>query len=503
MLWPDFVGPSYRLDSPNGAPDETINFYGEVVEKGPRAGQQRLRQIPGLRGFCVLPTVPVRALWAGGLRLFAIGGSQLYEIYQDGTVSPSLGNVGIDSLPAEISSNGFQFAIASAGVGYITGGPLVPIPGHPSDQGVIPILGTDGQPVLASSIVFLDQYFIASITNSKQIRISNLAPAGGIWDPGDAAIKEGYSDNIVRNWVDQPGGTILYVHGAETLEFWQDTAGLFPFGRIQGGLLPIGCDSAASMAGLNGMHFWLWRGTVYMAAGTAFPQRVSDYGVEQAIAGFPQQNIAGYSDYDQHNCEGSCYIKGGHTFYSLSFPEAGVTWVYDTATQSWHKRLYWKNNQWGRYRPRMFARQWSLDLCGDYQTGQIYVLDPNVYTDANGTPLRRDRIAPYITDQMKNLRMNRLTMDMDTGVGLNVAPNQLGYDPQIGMRYSTDRGKTWSNWRQQSLGKIGETNKRVFWTQMGNFRIGGAIQVSITDPVEASINGAYIDIGQGTMAGRP
>lgn len=502
-LWPEFVGPAYKLDFNTSGPSDTINWFLEAIEKGPRQGQMRLRQCPGLPLFTTIPTSPIRAMWAGGGRLFVIGGSQLYEVYQDGFVSPTLGSVGNGTNPAIIVSNGFELAIASAGLGYVTDGAAIAIPGHAADASVRPIIDTQGQPLQSATMAFMDQYFIAAIQNSKQIRISNLAPAGAVWDPGDASIKEAYSDNIQRVWVDDPGGELLVIFGAETQEIWQDTGGLFPFTRINGAVYPIGCDSAWSVAGKNGQRFWLWNGMVWSQTGTSFPQRISDYGVEQAIKGIPQQNIPGYTYFDQANCEGDCYLQGGHMFYMLSFPEAGVTWVYDAATQNWHKRLYWNNNIWNRYRPRLFAQQWSMILGGDYQSGKIFVLDPNTYTDADGVPLRRDRIATYITDQNRNMRYNRLTLDIATGVGLNVGVGQPGYDPQIGMRYSNNRGNNYSNWRNGSLGKAGDYDRRVFWTQMGSARIGMSIHTSITDPIDTSINAAYVDLGKGTMAARP
>lgn len=501
--WPSFTDGSYVLESAWVSNADAINYYGEAIEKGPRAGKMRLRQCPGLPTLCTLPTGPFRGIYAPGDRLFAVGGGILYELYLNPNptpgnillVGPSLGNVGNGTNPVEIVSNGFQLALSSAGKGYITGGPLVPNPPYPSDQSVIPIIDTQGQPLNSSTMAFMDQYFIAGIAGTSQLQVSNLAPAGGIWDPGDVATKEAFSDVIQRVWVDQPGGELLVLFGQQTMEVWQDTGGLFPFSRIQGCAYPIGCDSAWAVAGLNGQRLWLYQGTVYLQAGSGYPNRASDYGVEQAIKG--------YSYYDQTNCEGSCYLQGGHMFYALSFPQAGVTWVWDAATGNWHKRLIWQNNAWGRYRPRLFAQQFGMILGGDYATGAIYSLDPTVFTDAGGIPLRRDRIAPYITDQEKNMRYNRLTLDITAGVGLSLPVGAVGQNPQIGMRYSADRGNTWSTWRNEALGAQGKYNKRVYWTQMGSSYVGMAIHTSITDPVDASINGAYIYLGQGTKAKQP
>lgn len=479
MIWEGFGGPSYKLESPSVSPEETINFYMETIERGPRTGKPRLRQIPGLEFFKSLPPGPIQALWPGVGRLFAVSAGQLWEIFQDATPSVSYGNVGNGPQPALIEANGAQLLVSSNGNVYISnGGP------------VLPVSLTDGTPLIASSIAFLDQYFIAGELNTNKVRISNLAD-GNIWDVGEVAEKEAYSDHIVRVWVDQPGGELLWLFSNDTYEVWQDTGGLFPFQRIQGAVFSVGCDSPFSVAGAKGFRFWLWHGVIYGASGLPF-ERVSDYGVEQAIKG--------YSYFDQTNAEAWCYIEGGHLFYAISFIEAGVTWVFDSAMKSWAKRSLWKNGQWQRYRPRVYAKQWGNHYVGDYASGTIWKMSPNVFTDAEGLPLRRTRVAPYITDEMKNQRYNRLTLDMDTGVGLNVDVSQLGYDPQVMMRYSTDRGKTWSDWRQESAGKIGETLRRVFFTQMGSSRIGLTVEISMDAPVGASINTAYIEIGRGILA---
>ncbi len=482
MNWPEFAGHAYRLESPNASPAETYNFYLEVIEKGPRAGQLRLRQIPGLKNYLALGAGPIRNLWAGVNRNFAISAGELFEIFEDPATPPTdYGNVGNSAEPAIVVSNGFELAIASAGQLYITtGGPAFPV----SD--------TSGQPILANSVAFLDQYFIAGIVDSKQVRISNLAPDGAIWDAGDVAIKEAYADNIVRVWVDQPGGELLWLFGNDTYEVWQDTGDSFPFQRIQGAAYPIGCDSPYSVAGALGKRFWLWRGIIWMAQGLE-PQRISDYGVEQIIKKL--------SHYDQEHAEAFCYVDGGHLFYCINFPESGIGFTLDAGTGNvgWHRRQFWNNNQWQRYRPRVCATQWAKNYVGDYSSGKIFIMDPDTFTDADGVFLRRDRIAHYITDELNNLTYSRLTIDMDTGVGLSVASDQPGWDPAISMRYSADRGKTWSNWRTTSVGKIGETMRRVVFTQLGSSYIGLTVQISMTAPVGASINGADIVVGAGTM----
>jgi hypothetical protein len=96
---------------------------------------------------------------------------------------------------------------------------------------------------------------------------------------------------------------------------------------------------------------------------------------------------------------------------------------------------------------------------------------------------------------MDNVRFNEFTVDADTGIGLPVAPGVPGYDPQMILKYSKDRGKTWSDERPESMGKMGETEKRIIWPQLGSSRIGWLVSVVVTEPVPLSINGAFVRMG--------
>lgn len=461
--------------------DITKNLFIETIEQGYRAGKKRLRNIPGMRLFKTVATGPLRQMWSDSATCFVLAGNTLWQIFDDNTATVvnnasniNIGLVANGPTPADIVSNGTSLAIASNGRLYLSLG---------AGFGILPLVDTTGAPILASSVAFLGQYFIAAIANTREIMISNLAPDGGTWDPGNVAIKEAYSDKIVRVWVDQPGGQYLWLYGTDTTEIWTQTADLFPFTRIQGGVLSIGCDAAWSVAGVAGNRFWLWNGIVWGASGFA-PQRVSDYGVEQAIRSYPKA--------DQNNAEGFSWIDGGHTFYAISFPEASKTWVYDLNEKCWHERAFFSNGQFSRYRGRVYTRVFNKHLVGDYQSGAIYELDPTYIYDAGGVPLVTDRIFECPNDGMRNVRNGNLTIDADTGIGLPVGPGQPGYDPQILMKYSKDRGKTWSTERQQSMGKVGETQKRIIFAQMGASRIGTAIWLRTVNPVPTSYNTAYL-----------
>ncbi len=425
--------------------------------------------------------------------MFAIGGNTLWQIVDNNPAhNIKIGTLPADASPAIIQSNGFQLGIASAGQAFIAPG---------GGAGVQPIVDIFGAPVLASSIAFIDEYFVVSTPNSKQIQISALAPNGGVWDPSQVAIKEAYSDNVQRVWTDTPGGEYLWLFGTDTIEVWTDTAGLFPFSRVPGLVFSIGLSAPYSLAGVAGNRFWLWKGIIWGCSGFQ-PVRMSDNGIEEAIKTF--------SLFDQQNAEGFSWIDGSHIYYCISFSEAGRSFVYDLALNMWHERLYFFNGSYGRYRPRVITQFQNMNLVGDYASGAIYKMDPTYYFDAppiatpagTGVPLRWERICPYVTDSLFNDRYNQLRVDMDTGVGLSIPPGNPGFNPQVMMRYSIDRGKNWSNEQESTIGEIGQDLTRLTWPQLGASRIGMTIDLYGSDPVPTSINAAFLDIGQGTYPRR-
>jgi hypothetical protein len=121
------VGPTYALSSPNLDAQKSINLYCEVIESGAGKSKIALRGTPGLHTWTTLPTAPVRGLWAGEGRLFAVGGALLYEVMPDGS-TVSKGDVGDDAqhTPVQIWPNGNQLLIVSAGKAWIhTGAELI------------------------------------------------------------------------------------------------------------------------------------------------------------------------------------------------------------------------------------------------------------------------------------------------------------------------------------------------------------------------------------------
>src|SRR4029077_8286757 len=89
------------------------------------------------------------------------------------------------------------------------------------------------------------------------------------------------------------------------------------------------------------------------------PVRLSTHAVETDLQTAPVGDAIGMS-----------YQQNGHEFYVLTFPAADKTWVYDLATNLWHKRaIRDTNNVLHRDHPNCMAFFQNMNLVGDYQKG--------------------------------------------------------------------------------------------------------------------------------------
>jgi hypothetical protein len=315
--------------------------------------------------------------------------------------------------------------------------------------------------------------------------------------------------------------------GTNSVEVWYNSGNVdFPRQRIQGACNEIGCAATFSVAKLDNGLFWLGsdargRGIVYRSNGYT-GVRISTHAVEWQI-----QQYGDISDAIAYT-----YQQDGHAFYVLTFPTADATWVYDVSTQAWHERASYTNGNFGRHRSNCQMTFNNEVLVGDYQNGNLYAFDLNVYADHNRTQkwLRSWRALPtgQINDR-KRTAQHSLQLDAETGVGLpgiteipgrvyltpliiegtfNIVDeveivNSIDnfVEPKVMLRWSDDGGHTWSNEYWRSMGPIGGYGTRVIWRRLGmTMKLRDRVyEVSGTDPVKIAITGAILQVS-GTNA---
>jgi hypothetical protein len=440
MQFPGFIGPTYQSQSLFADAEECMNWYPELVESGAGRNKFVYYRTPGLATFVTLPKTPVRGVFAGENRLFAVAGTSLYEIFGNATFTDrsALGGavtIGNDGFPVDMAFNGNQILIASAGLAWVDNG-----------AGTVAANFIGGGQVPAVRVSQLDGYFwaqkgtSAGNTNSRQFFLSNLLD-GTTWDPLQYASKESQFDNIAAIFQDHEE---MWLFGDEqSTEVWSNNGQVqpqFPFQRNPAAIMNHGCRAPFSVARFGNGIAWLagdqQRGGVYVVHSEGYrPNRISTHAIETAWTSYSAVSDAvAYTE-----------IRRGHEFYIISFPSANptTTWAYDLTTRMWHRRGFWSGglNVASKIRFQCWVGLGGANPYtawyggGGGNEGTIYGADNFVLNDAGGVAIHRVRTAPYIADRFFSVIHHRLQVLMQTGA--------IPLNPQL--EWSDDGGANWSN----------------------------------------------------------
>ena len=467
------LGSAYVARSVNAADNRMVNLFPEIV---PEAGKSPayLQRAPGLRLLTTVGTGPIRGVSSFDGNLYVVSGEQLFKLDSSYTATV-LGTVSGATGPVSMANNGIQLFVACNGPSFVYNSST-------SAFGQI----TDPDFPGALTVSYLDGYFVFIEPDSQTVWVTALNDPTSI-DPLDFASAEGDPDNLVSSIVNQ---SQVWLFGTNSVEVWYNSGNAdFPLQRIQGAFNEIGCAATFSVAKLDNGLFWLGQdargtGMVYRANGYT-GVRISTHAVEWQI-----QQYDTISDATAYT-----YQQDGHSFYVLNFPSANTTWVYDVATQAWHERAGWVNGAFTRHRAECQTFFNNSVTVGDYQNGNLYAFDLDVYADHDRVQkwLRSWRALDTGQNNLKRTAHHSLQLDCESGVGLQTGQ---GDDPQIMMRFSDDGGHTWSREQWSGMGRIGEYYHRVFWRRLGmTLKLRDRVyEISGTDPVKIAIMGAELFI---------
>ena len=189
------------------------------------------------------------------------------------------------------------------------------------------------------------------------------------------------------------------------------------------------------------------------------------------------------------------YQQDNHYFYVITFPTQGVSYCYDLTTGKWHQRAGFYNGQLTRDWANCCVSWNGNNIIGDYASGNIYILDPNNYTD-NGIPrkwVRTWKALPPSTPSDVAFSFNQLQIMLETGITV-----PIGTNPIIMLRWSDDGGYTWTSYFEIQAGMIGQTTWRALWTRLGSTKIGTGLdrvfEISGTDPIAIKITGCNVEV---------
>ncbi|MES2531837.1 MAG: hypothetical protein V4636_12425 [Pseudomonadota bacterium] len=468
--YPGLVGPSYRGAGHMAARERLINLYIEKNETPNAPTSYCLLPTPGFTAVVTVAEGPIRGTGTAGTRTFFVAGFALYELNSDDTATLR-GTLAADANPATLCWNGpagDQLFITSGDLGYI-----------------LDIASNVLSTVLLSGAAmgsFLDGFFLALDAATGTLQISDLLD-GLVWDPSQIAQRTQGADPWVCLTVIH---TEIWLMGSLTSEVWQNVGAFpFPFAPIQGAFLEQGI--AAPFSATRDVAPLLWvnqnvQGARMILIAEGYDgRRISTHGVEAPIGTYDEADVAA--------AQSMGFQIGGHTFYAVTFPDAG-TWLYDVTEGAWSEWLFWNHatSTWEPARVMHHLYVGGRHLVGDTATGTIHEMSLTVYTDVDGEILLRERMPPRVSDDQKWISIPEIQLVCDVGVGLSGSgPNA---DPQAMLQTSRDAGRTWGTERWASLGPIGAYNTRVRWLRCGQarnrqdrFRFSAAVPFRVSDAV--------------------
>jgi hypothetical protein len=467
--YPAFVGPSYESQSKIADGERTVNWYPEKIEGPGAKAQYALYPAPGFETFLTLATSGSRGFHTLNGRTFAVFGSTLYELTAGATsLTRGTGINDLDGTPAYIVGNGDagnQIFVVGGSKGY-----LYDLNTNTFTQVL------DG----ASKAAFLDGFFLALDPQTSTLKISALED-GSSWDAGDVAQRNAGSDRWSGMLV---ANREIWLFGSQTTEVWYNSGAAFPFTKNPSVFISHGILAPDSAAILDNTPIWLGQsldggGIVYRANGYQ-PMRVSNHALEYALSTY--STLADATAWT--------YQEQGHSFYILTFPTAGATWVYDSTTGLWHERGSWDGNRFQGVPVYGHTFAFGYHLVGSRTSGAVYRMASSLTTDVGGATMRRLRRAAHLSREGVRVLFDALEVHLEAGLGL--ASGQ-GSDPQIDLRWSDDGGQTWGNWYSVDAGAQGQYKTRAIWRCLGQAR-DRVFEVAVSDPIPWRLIDAYVTV---------
>lgn len=414
----------------------------------------------------------------------------LLGVISYGTTPVSMSDNGLAILMVDGSPNGWTIDLATHSFAQVTG------------QGD----GFHG----GDRVDCTDGFFILNVpgTNQWYCSLENVSFANLTGTVNTDAVAAAFYDLAIATKsgnADPLAGVIAmrlepWLLGTDTSEVWQDAgASPFPFVRIPGVFIEHGCVAKYSIAKQDLSVYWLSKDrqgqTIVLMGNDYAARRISTHAIEQQMQGYATVSDA----------VGMTYQQLGHTFYVLTFPAADATWAYDVGENLWHEEVWTDDNGVEhRHRAAAMAAVYGENVCGDWQTGALYRMDLNNFTD-NGASIIRRRGFPIMQQENSRVEYTRLVLDVDVGEIADTAWTIPGgvsdaildsqghpildsdgnpingdytmtggspaypvpFGPKISLRWSDDRGKNWSNPILKDIGATGEYNRSVLQTRMG------------------------------------
>lgn len=406
-------------------------------------------------------------------KLYAVVGVNVYYVDQNWNFI-LLGSITAGTTPTSMADNGEHAGNDLVLVDGTTNGYTITL----STNAFAPIVDPTGLFSGSDIVQYLQTFFLFNKPNTQNwyISLSDSVSFNAL----DIAAKATYADNIETIGVRQGEAWLI---GSLSTEPWSlSGAADFAFQAIPSTFIPYGTAAKYSMTFADTSLFWISRnlqGQAIIVKTEGYQvKRISTHAIEQQIQKF--STIA--------DCIGGTYQVNGHTFVVFHFPTGDISYAYDLSTEQWHQEAWTDSNgNLHRDRASFYANAYGKIVGLDWETGKLYELDPNTYTD-NGDAITYLRGFPHVMNDLKRLTHWVFWADMQCGT---IEDEEA--DPQLNLRWSDDRGQSFGNWLQTTLGKTGEYQTSPQFQRLGMCR-DRVYELMWSANMKTALNGAYIGL---------
>lgn len=474
---------SYSARSVIASSQRNVNLFAEINPQTAQTPEPVTHyQTPGLN--LLIPgngISPVRCTYRSSKGdLYRVVGGGVYYV-NSAFDEQLIGTISTGTTPVSMKDNGLAIVIVDGG----SSGWAIDMASL-TTFGQIPGTNFYG----ATTVDYVDTFFLFNRPDTAQMYISAsnatyaMLVGGTAFDSLDIAAKTGAPDPIAALIVMHRE---IWLVGTLTTEIWFNSgAADFTFQALPGAFIEHGTVAPYSVVKQDLSIYWLSQDlqgqAIFMRGSSYQAERISTHAIENEVSKYTVIS----------DCVAYSYQQEGHTFIVFNFPTANKSWAYDQSTEQWHERAYTDNNGiLNRSRVACVANVYGKIVAGDWQNGNLYELDMDTYTD-NGQPISRIRAFPLMINEAKRVVYNMFIADMEVGEDdASVDGSTSTNPPVVSLRWSNDRGKTWGNRVEQSIGAVGEYGTCVQFqrTGMARYRV---FELSWSAPCKTALNGAYV-----------
>ncbi|KCZ47776.1 packaged DNA stabilization protein [Hyphomonas sp. CY54-11-8] len=271
-------------------------------------------------------------------------------------------------------------------------------------------------------------------------------------------------------------GDMLWIFGTQTIEPWVQTGDNDdPFRPLTAQVVRRGCMARDTIRVLDNSLFFIADDRTVRRLDGLVPTilNADDAWVTRHLEGVSASDVI---------C--STMETDAHSFYIINTPTACI--VYDVATGQWHKRESYDEDTWEwAYIVRKDATFYAGSRL--YSTlvtlSRSYRSDRMADSSTFGTEIVR-KFSAHLPVMKGVPPIHCVRLDTLSGVGLN---SGQGSSPVISLEVSADRGNTFYDMGDASLGEIGAYDAQVYWDGCGRIEPQmGVLLFSMSDPVASA-----------------